>query len=210
VSRYTRLRPRDPNGWLLWDQVALSLGRESEAILRQGLDSNPNSIEIAARLTRVLLANHKNQEARELIEIMARLDPQSPYLFVCSAMLARRQGDLQAMRRFATKVEELVNERDCDQVADCLVGLAATLELGGEIEWAKSLFLRAAKGPCEYASPHLQLAVLLEAEDPTAAAFHLERARALWIDNEELLEEDLRRLREGSRSRAAHPDPDRN
>jgi tetratricopeptide (TPR) repeat protein len=195
---YTRLRPRDPHSWILYQGVHYRAGRlvEAEEVLRKGLTYNPDSVELQAELAAILKEQDKIAEAEELLEMLRKQHPDSPMPLVELASIAVRKKEWGEAKRLAESVLTKLDtsEHEGYQMLKRMAGLF--LDIPGEEEAARRLFLRAIELTPRDPGPHLYMGLLLERENSMDLSNkHLVLARRYWDGSEADFFEFMRTIR---------------
>lgn len=181
--RYTRVRPRDSDGWMLLS-IALDAAKEpdeEERILREGLEKNPHAKELKVTLAWILAARQKHVEAPSYEEATALLqsaiqdDPSYPGPYLGLMRMAARESrwaDVEmhgeAARRRISRTE------DPESFWSLIDGL---LYVPGQVR-CRLLLEEVTESAPEWPYPLLYLAALSTNDDAaTALAGH---ARRLW------------------------------
>jgi hypothetical protein len=184
ADAYLRLRPRDPEAWLIRYRVARNFEStgEQEEYLRLGQARNPSSMAIKAASARFLIEYSRLDEAALLVEEFLHTEPSSPVGYGLAAEIARLRGE---DRRVASLAEEVLRRADVEENTEhheTLVALGVTL-LHSEA-WqphARKVLEKAANPNWPDPRPHMLLALLLKDRNPEASRKHLRRARHFWL-----------------------------
>lgn len=209
--RYSKLRPKDTFALINLSKLAGDLETEElrkeagepEAILRRGLERNPDSVELMVHLAMAIADPHGPfDEAWRILKDADVKHPKSYYPPVGMAWVAWVQDDPEKVVHFAEVARRRFTPEQDPDIARVLGAILLVIPEAREM--GLELMTGAAKHGGADPWPHLMLAVAIEGEDPVRSREHLEKARKVWRGPDESFraaEQDLRRTSLG------HPVP---
>jgi tetratricopeptide (TPR) repeat protein len=182
----------------LYQNVHYRAGRlvEAEEVLRKGLTYNADSVELQVELAALLQEQEKVAQAEELLQKLRKEHPDSPKLLVELASVAVRKREWAEAKQLAQKALTKLDtsEHEGYQMLKRLAGLF--LDIPGEEEAARRLFLRAIELTPRDPGPHLYMGLLLERENSLDLSNqHLVLARRYWDGSEADFFEFMRTIR---------------
>jgi Tfp pilus assembly protein PilF len=166
---YTRLRPNNPEAWLIHHRVHTTRRdyKRAEEIVQQGLSRVPESPTLLDALVDLLMKRRAQgdrdmERGRDLILQLIHNHPNSPYSLVARVRLAEDDRNIEEMRRLVREAD-----RDWDLSTEdqhfCFLRLSTLLlSLPEERQTARRLFEKAANTKWSNPIPHMVLAVLTE------------------------------------------------
>jgi predicted Zn-dependent protease len=197
ASRYTRLRPRDPHGWLLWSSVEENYWAEEterEKILRQGLKTNPDSIQLASALAQCLIRQKRIPEAQRLIDKARRIDPASmwPYIALIEMSWWEQEFDIARVHARQAEVRLRLNPDDLTNawaLTDQLIKLS-------EMDWATRLLKVMVDQKPASPDPFILLSLLLADVDEHQSEKLLTQAKRRWTGSKQTFAQQVEDLGE--------------
>jgi hypothetical protein len=197
--RYTRIRPHDPRGWLMWvwlvERQEVRWG--SEGILRRGFELNPESLHLGLDLAKELSSKDKAGEAYELLEGIRERHPRAPGPIIEMARLASMADNKTETRSLIADARELMDPKKHSSEAVDIAYLLLLLREHGAAEEV----LRSVEEDSYEPAPHLFLALLTEQTNLAEARRHLATARYYWQGPRTDLAESFEESREFVQSR---------
>ena len=201
ASRYARLRPHDPHGWLLWSSVEENYWTdeaEREKILRKGLVANPDSIRLASALAQCLIRQRKVSEARRLIDRARLKDPASmwPYIALIELSWWDRAFDV---ARVHARQAELRLQLDPDDLSNAWALCDQLIKLS-EMEWATRILRSMIEQKPMSPDPYILLSLLIgdvEGDDEEREARRLiAQAKRRWSGSKKTFASQVDDLRD--------------
>jgi tetratricopeptide (TPR) repeat protein len=180
AANFVRRRPDEPRAWAIWANVRLK-ARDyagAEKVLRDGLRLHPSAdSDLGWLLARVLAAQGREEEARQVLQEQRSLFPDSRLPFLGLLELAVERGDWDEAVRLADETVARTHEGDYagkHELAYELIHIPTRREEG------ISLLRRIAPALRDPGPVLLMLGTVLEkAGDPEGAKF-IARARRAW------------------------------
>lgn len=192
--RYTKLRPRDPVGWIYVNTAEVAVGspeRGLEAILAT-LAHIPRSTALRWQAAESLMSLGRLEEAEAWLNRLVQEEPEKPHGYGGLARLALQRGELEQAKEWARSSSRRIDPADVHEYGVLLSVASTLLALPGEQQTAERLFAKAAKQARLDPAPHLVLASLKgRAGDEVAERKHRADARACWAgSHDEFLREE--------------------
>jgi tetratricopeptide (TPR) repeat protein len=188
-----RLRPRDPQGWIIWGNMLVRHGdyEEAERVLRQAMIRHPRADAATGWLLARSLTNRSRlREARELLEEQGRVFPGSRLPMIGLAEVALRQGRWDEAK---VRIEDALRRTAPTDVGGKYEAARLLAPIPGERRRAIEFLKQAMEDELPpHALPHLTLGVLLELEGDAEAQKHLQEAESLWEGPRDFAEEHRR------------------
>jgi tetratricopeptide (TPR) repeat protein len=197
ASRYARLRPHDPHGWLLWSSVEENYWTDEgkrEQILRRGLRENPESIQLASALAQCLVRQKKVPEAQRLLDRARRLDPTSMWPYIALVELSWWEQELDLARVHARQAEIRL-ELDPDDLTNAWALCDQLIKLS-EMDWATRLLRVMVDQKPMSADPYILLSLLLVDVDEQESEKLIAHAKRRWKGNKKAFSSQIEDLRE--------------
>lgn len=194
AKRYIRMRPRDPNAylmlqWLLVDYTEVPL-QEIELVLREGMKRCRGHAGLAYSVGQMLVWRYQEApdealllEARQLFDYARDQDPSSPRPYLGHAWASAASGDLEGARELAGQTRRRIEVTDFEtpdgyETFHNLIRLLLRIPGSDEtaIDWLEQTAALEASG----ANPHIYLSFMFEAANEAKSQSHMEQARKRW------------------------------
>lgn len=190
--RYVRIRPQDPDAWLILGRVLIDqeMNVEAAEILRRGLIRHSNGPKMWSVLAEALVRDSKLEEARDVLREGKREHPESAWLELGESTLALAEGRFDDA---GTHAENAGRRRGEEWEIARWAGWVL-MQLPGGQQVAEEFLREAARRDTVQREAHLLLGVLLEETNPQDSAAYLYAAREKWR-SAEMLENTLEEVR---------------
>jgi len=195
---YRRLRPGDPNAWMVLGHVLRQAGRISEvrAGLREALHVHPGNELLREHLIYAFVSppHYLVEEARAEVDLLLESATKpSAGAEVAAATVAAHDRAWDVARHHAHRAERLLDASTHPFRAQRL-GVTLML-IPGEDDAARRVWQRAATHTRAPYLPRIFYALLLETTDPSASRAELERARRGYRGSRARFDEEVRQAR---------------
>jgi tetratricopeptide (TPR) repeat protein len=180
AAAYARRRPDEPLAWVLWGNVRFKQ-RDfpgAERVLREGLALHPSADpDLGWLLARVVSAQRRPEEAKDILEEQARLFPRSRLPHLGLLELAIEASDWEEATRLAEETDARTPENSYAGKHELAYQL---MQIPGRSDDAIALLRQIVEIVTEPGPPTLLLGLLLERKgDPESQRF-IDLARRAW------------------------------